>query len=381
VEHGAVDDAARQIRGIAAAREVLHGITVDPALFVEAHLPVAAEVVALAGEDEIIVAVEPELAWPARHPCRERRDGGPLRRLALLAPEAPAHAAGLAGHVGIRDVEHPRHDVLHLARVLGRGIDVEVAVLARDRERDLALEVEVLLAADAKRAAEPVRRRRDRARRVAASERVVGKHGLAALQRVLHGDARALGFDLHHGELRGAAGDIPIRRHHGEHRLAVEADGILDEHRIVPEGGRDVVLARHVGGREHRDDALRGANGGQVEGDEPPARLRGLPDRHVQRALGLADVVDVLRQPLDVLARRIVRQRPVDVAEHALAVRRRVGSRQRSRVRDIGRRPVHCRYSAAWSASRIATIRVARVSPYATSVSALKRRFRATSAR
>ncbi len=51
-------------------------------------------------------------------------------------------------------------DVLHLARVLRRGMDDHVAVLAGDGERDLAFEVEVLLAADAELAGDLLRRAR-----------------------------------------------------------------------------------------------------------------------------------------------------------------------------------------------------------------------------
>ena len=152
----------RQVRRVAAAGEVLDRVAPDAPLLVEADPPVAAEVVALAGEDEIVVAVEPQLAGPAGDARGERRDGRPLRRLALLAAEAAAHAAGLAGDVGVRDAEHAGDDMLHLGRMLRRGIDVDVAVLARDGERDLALEIEMLLPADAELALEPHGAPRDR---------------------------------------------------------------------------------------------------------------------------------------------------------------------------------------------------------------------------
>ena len=159
MEHGAVDDAARQVRRIAAAGEMLDRIAQDAPLAVESHLPVAAEIVALAGEDEIVVAIEPQLAGPPRDLRGKGRDGRPLRRLALLAAEAAAHAADLAGDIGVRDAEHAGDDMLHLGRMLRRGIDVDVAVLARDREGDLALEIEMLLPADAELARERMRRR------------------------------------------------------------------------------------------------------------------------------------------------------------------------------------------------------------------------------
>ena len=49
----------------------------------------------------------------------------------------------------VRHVQHLRDEVLHLARMLGRGMDQHVAVLARDGERHLAFEIEMLLPADA----------------------------------------------------------------------------------------------------------------------------------------------------------------------------------------------------------------------------------------
>ena len=45
--------------------------------------------------------------------------------------------------------EHVGDEVLHLARMLGRGMDQHVAVLAGDGERHLAFEIEMLLPADA----------------------------------------------------------------------------------------------------------------------------------------------------------------------------------------------------------------------------------------
>ena len=66
MEHRAVHDAGGEIRRIAAAGEKLDRIALDAPLLVEADLPVAAEIVALAGEDEIVVAVEPQLARASR---------------------------------------------------------------------------------------------------------------------------------------------------------------------------------------------------------------------------------------------------------------------------------------------------------------------------
>ena len=46
-----------------------------------------------------------------------------------------------------------RDDLLHLGRVLGRAVDQHPAVLLRQRDRDLSLQIEMILAADVHRAA------------------------------------------------------------------------------------------------------------------------------------------------------------------------------------------------------------------------------------
>ena len=214
----------------------------------------------LAGEDEVVVTVEPHLAGPAGHARRKRRERRPLRRLALLAAEGAAHAADLAADIGIRHAEHARDDVLDLGRMLRRGIDVHRPVLARDGERDLALEIEMLLAADAERALEPVRCGRDRRRRVATAEGVVRQHRFAARERVLDHDARGLALDLDGGKPRGAARGIAGERHDGKERLAAEGDFVDGKERVIAESRRHVVLSRYVGCGQDGNDARAGAD-------------------------------------------------------------------------------------------------------------------------
>ena len=60
----------------------------------------------------------------------------PMRRT-MIVTAFDGHAEDVGDHV------------LHLGRVLGRGVDGDVVVLAGDGEGDHALEVEVVLAADA----------------------------------------------------------------------------------------------------------------------------------------------------------------------------------------------------------------------------------------
>ena len=149
MEHRTVDDAERKV-GRAAAPRVQHDfVDADPPGIVVADAPVRAEIVALAGQYEIVVAVEPDLAGRAGDLGAERGDRGPGAGLALLAAETAAHPPRLHADERVGHGEDPRDDVLHLGRVLRRGVHEHLGALAGDRERGLTLEVEMLLPADA----------------------------------------------------------------------------------------------------------------------------------------------------------------------------------------------------------------------------------------
>ena len=118
-------------------------------------------------------------------------------RLHLLAAEAAAHAQALDGDVVAVPAEDVRDDLLGLRRVLGGGLDEDLAVLVDQRERGVGLEVEVLLPAELELAAEPCGAWRSRRRRRPGTVR---RGALEALRRdrLLDGDERGqrLGLDL-----------------------------------------------------------------------------------------------------------------------------------------------------------------------------------------
>ena len=303
MEHGAVVDRARYVGRVAAARRH-HGVErLDAPLGVEAHLVVGDEVVAFPRQAHVVVAIEPDLArlaGEARAECRNRR---PLRGLRLLAAERAAHAPGLHRDRGVRQVEHVREQMLQLARMLGRGMDLHVAVLARDRERDLAFEIEMLLAADAQLAFDALGAGGEREAGVVLAERIIRQDAAIGGERVVDGDERRTGRHFEFHEFRRAASLIAGFRHHRECDLTAEFDAVGDEHRIVMLHRADVVRARNVRRRQHRDYARRGAHRGQVHAKQLPGRDRHAADRDVQEPLGLAHVVDEGCASGDVLGR------------------------------------------------------------------------------
>ena len=205
VKHRAVADAGRQIRGTAAAGVERHFVTGDHALVVVTHSPIGAEIVALAGQGEIIVAIEADLARLARHSRGKRRDRRPGAGLAFLAAKAAAHPPRLYGDESVGYSEDAGDDVLGLRRVLRRDMHHHLVAFAGKGEGRLALEIEMLLAADRELAIQPVRGLLDRGRRVAAPERIVVLNSRAADKRIRDRDRRRSRLDVDLGEPRRPA--------------------------------------------------------------------------------------------------------------------------------------------------------------------------------
>jgi hypothetical protein len=156
MQHRTVVDAVRQIGRVAAVAREHEVQAADQPCVVKAHVIVDAEWVALSGQHHVIVAIESELHRAMRFRGEECRDRGGDGCLAFLAAEAAAHTACLTRHAVIGHGQRPRDEVLHFGRILRRAIDQHFAALAGDRHRDLAFEVEMILAADVQGAAQPM---------------------------------------------------------------------------------------------------------------------------------------------------------------------------------------------------------------------------------
>ncbi len=255
-----------------------------------------------------------------------------------LPPNAAAHPPHLDGDRGVGQPEHVRHDVLQLARMLGRGVDQHV-VLAGNGERHLALEIEVLLPADAQCAGEAARACRERCGGITLGKGVVGQDVAIRIERIVDAHQRPLHRDLDLAEPRGAARDVARLGDHREHHLTVELDRVDGKHRIVAHHRTDVVASGDVGRGQHRDDARHLAHGVEIDAHDPPARRRCPAGREMQRALRLAQVVDVDGGARDVANRGIVRSRLAYDAQRGIAGRNDHGA-------------------AAWASSRQPTTRV-----------------------
>jgi hypothetical protein len=143
---------------VAPQREARRRQALDPPLGIEADLVIDHEIVALAGLHHVVVAVGTELGRAPGVMGHERGGGGIERGLRLLAAKGPAHAPHLDRHIGRRAPEQVRHEMLHLARVLGRRQQMDLAILHRTGQRDLPFEVEMVLPAHGQLAAQAMRR-------------------------------------------------------------------------------------------------------------------------------------------------------------------------------------------------------------------------------
>jgi hypothetical protein len=320
MEHRAPVDRIRQVHGPAAIRCQRQPDAADYALVVEAGFVRQFERMALAGDQHVGIAIEPELDGPAGFPGAERRDAGDQRRLRLLAAEAATQAPALHHDVLGVEAEAMRHQALHLARMLGRTQDQQGAVLAGQRDADLALEIKMFLSAEGQRTAQPAGRGADAKRRIAAGERPGRQYEGLAFER---GSRVADRFELLVLDLRqphGPARRAHRGRDHREQRLARVLDDIHGEDRVVMHHGSVIVLARDVRGGQYRDDARCRADRVQIHPADAGMSAFGGADCGMQRALGQRNVVGIERPARDVQARALMRLRRADAAADARPV-------------------------------------------------------------
>ena len=265
----------------------------DQAGVVETHGVVVGKRVALAGDHEVVVAVQPQLDRALE---LVRGNGGPHSQMAglgFLAAEAAAHAPAFHAHAVVVDAQRVRHPVLGLARVLGTGVHQPLVLLLRQHVGDLPFKVEVLLPADLELAAQPVRRARQAGLRVAPAHAHRRQHEALRVKRLAHIQHRGQGFDV---EAHGAGG--LARLHHGVgHHQADDPTDVFhgvdgEDGLIVGKGGQDRV-AGDVLRQHHAAHAGQGQRGGRIDTLEAPVGDGREDRRRVQRATDFRDVVHV----------------------------------------------------------------------------------------
>ncbi|MCY1457001.1 hypothetical protein D9M71_742580 [compost metagenome] len=109
MEHRAVDDGARQVRGVATVAGQFQFDAQEPPFVVEAHVVLDVEGVALAGDGHVFHARQAHLGRAlgvVRDDCAQAGRAG---RLGFLAAEAAAHATHVDNDLVHRHAEHFAH--------------------------------------------------------------------------------------------------------------------------------------------------------------------------------------------------------------------------------------------------------------------------------
>ena len=266
---------------------------------------------ALAGDHHVIVAVIAHLAGPPRGPGGQRAGHGQRIALAFLAAKAAAHPAHLDAHRTHRQMQGMGHLVLHLGRMLGRGMNDHVTPLLRQGQGDLAFQVEVLLAAHLDLPVDPMGGGGDGGGGIALGP----DHGACLKpavggQRLIHRQQGGVfgEADLAHPG-RPARGKVALGNHK-ENLLPQVMHRARGQQRLVIGRGRTVGHVRQIVGGQHRDNPGGRPDCGQVHAGDRAMRDAGQTKGQMQRACGRRDVVDIARLPGDMQGCGIMGKRP-----------------------------------------------------------------------
>ena len=255
VEHGAVVDGARQVRGEAAARCERDVEAAQASAVVEPGFVFVLEGVTLACHRHVVVAIDAHLHRAAGAPRQDRRDAREQRGLRFLAAEGSAHAPALDHDVVRVHAQRVRDQELHFARVLRRAVHQHAAILPGHRERHLALEIEVVLPAAAKRAAQPMRRGAYRARRISARHRLAGQDEALGGQRGVDGEDGGKLLVLDTRAQRRLARGLDAGRGDREQRLSHVLHDTVGQDRVVVHHRPAIVDAGYAVRGQHGDHA------------------------------------------------------------------------------------------------------------------------------
>ena len=147
VKHRAVGHRARQVGAKAAVGRHHQFQRGEPPRGVKTGCVFVGKGVALAGDHEVVVAVQAQLDRRFELVCGDCRPHRHVPGLGFLAAKAAAHAPAFHPHRVVVQAQRVRHPVLHFARVLGAAVNRPLALRVRHGVGHLALQVKVLLPA------------------------------------------------------------------------------------------------------------------------------------------------------------------------------------------------------------------------------------------
>ena len=267
--------AARQIQRPTGVGEKLDVHGAERAVLVESGCVAGQKLVPLAGEDHVLVAVGSDTHGASGVARAQGGERGPGVALGFLAAETAAHTWALHDDLVTRDVQHMGHDGLNLRWMLGGRLHEHRAVLARLRPGNLAFQVEMLLTAEGKLAAELPGGARKFCGGVAAPDTV--RRGVETFRSYGLGDRqdRRQRLVLHLDRVRREAAFFQRITQHQRDHLTVERNLFVREQNFVLADRADIVLAGYVFGQQDRPYAGHGAGRANVPAHDARAGVGG----------------------------------------------------------------------------------------------------------
>ena len=318
VQHAAAEHDRAQRRVRAAVEDEVDRERRERAVGVQARAVVRPDRVALGREEHVLMAVVDDLHRPAALEREQRAVAREQGRELLLAAERAADRRLADADLLERQPERGHELRADVVRALQAALDQHAAVRLRRADHALRLDVELLLVAGLVGALDHVRRRGERALRVALHDRLRGERmqprapGAVPRDDLVQRQHRGQGVDLRLHVRRRLAGEPARRRGNQRQRLAAVLDGVVCEERHVEAEHVHEVLARDVG-RRHDADGAPVERGIKRQAAQAPARDGRAHDEAVPRA-GRGQVVDVAARAPDLLVAVPARHAPPHLA-------------------------------------------------------------------
>ncbi len=208
--------------------------------------------------------------------------------------------------------------MLHLGWILRGGVDGELIVLARYRDRRLRLEVEVILPAVHPDALDHVVGLGEATLQVAAPDVAYGTDEVVALLRFVDREDRLERLDVDFDRRLRRLDRLARLRRDDDDRLTDEHDDVLGEEDFVLQDRPEDVV-REVVMREERNDAGDAAGGGRIDRADASMRDRRPVEVDDHLAAQRRHVIDVDRLAGNVTACGIVRDVASDGCHGAIS--------------------------------------------------------------
>ncbi len=224
-----------------------------------------------------------------------------------LPPKRAPHPLAEADHLMHAHAERLGHDVLQLGRVLRRGVDEHLSLLARIGQRRHRLQIEMFLAQIMKHARQSMRRRGQRRFRLAAANLSRRADKAPQLNGSIDREDR---LRRRHHDPHAAAGQFQRFarfRRHDHHRLPDIEHFAFRQHRFVAEQRTKAPFARHIARGQNCDHARHRLGVRQLDRFDPARGGRASHEADEQLVGPRRQVVDEHRRARHMADGRIVR--------------------------------------------------------------------------